>query len=47
VPEVNTVLLYETVVIVIMGLQDAFNYVLQNPLVTGTIEYVKVVVCLS
>jgi hypothetical protein len=30
---------------VIMGLQDAFNFVLQNPLVTGTIEYAKVVVC--
>lgn len=29
---------------VIMGIQDAFNFVLQNPLVTGTIEYVKVVV---
>lgn len=32
---------------VIMGLQDAFNFVLYNPLVTGTIEYVKVVVSFS
>jgi hypothetical protein len=31
--------------VVVMGLQDAFNYVLQNPLVTGTVGYVKAVVC--
>jgi hypothetical protein len=31
-------------VTVIMVLHDAFNFVLQNPLVTGTIEYVKVIV---
>ena len=27
-----------------MVLQDAFNFVLKNPLVAGTIEYVKVMV---
>jgi hypothetical protein len=32
--------------VVVMGLQDAFNFVLQNPLVTGTMGYVKAVVCL-
>ena len=31
-------------VTVIMVLYDAFNFVLQNPLVTGTVEYVKVIV---
>lgn len=30
-----------------MGLMDAFNYVLQNPLITGTVGYVKVLVRLS
>jgi hypothetical protein len=28
----------------IMGLYDAFNIVLQNPLVTGAVEYVKIIV---